>query len=91
MKAIDNKMAADDDGFDGGTGDALLLVSDKLGRNFDVGLFDGDGDECRNGGHPHCTDGAGTLLLLMARHELECRKFKPSLHTKHLHWSSPLN
>lgn len=46
---------------------------------------DGDGDGCRTIGHPHLTDGDGTLLLLFARHELECRMFRPCLHTVHTH------
>lgn len=49
------------------------------------GVGDGDGDGCLTDGQPHFTDGEGTLLLLLARQELEWRTFRPCLHTVHRH------
>lgn len=50
--------------------DAMADVVAATASAVNVGGI-GEGDECLNGGHPHCTDGDGTLLLFIALHELE--------------------
>lgn len=63
----------------------LLVVPTPPLDPFDLIEGVGDGDGCRTGGQPHCTDGAGTLLLFIARQELECLKLNPCLQTIQTH------